>query len=302
MKNFIFLVIILLSQQIVIAQQNVSHFQIPTPTGIQVEQDPDIKNLVWNRRSTENFVILSLNDDQGRYLQTNIENMKDWVASRWGLPSEGFPSSKLGEKSEPGCMVLCVPNKTLMKKLFNLEESYGEVVSKDGKIEKRFLWLVLDGTPAETIPPALTMVCLSQVESDYNYNFGFWAVRGMSVLNSTIPNIKTSLKKVNPDLQNGNMFSVTREDYKKMSPEKRKDFDGASAMACLLLRKEFGQKNLLDFFRNPNTEENFKMVYGFQNFDHLNQTFKRYSKNLITDISNGVTPNSYLQIMPIKYK
>lgn len=309
MKNFTLLMIILLSCQVSLAQESVSHFQIPTPTGIQIKQDPDIKNLVWNRRSTKNFVILSLNDDQGKYLQSNIENMKDWVSSRWGFLSGDFPKSKFEDNSEPGCMVLCVPSKDLMKKLFNLDGSYGEVVKdKDGNIEKRVLWLVLDGTPAETIPPALTMICLNQLESDYSYNFGFWAVRGMSVLNSTIPKIKSSLKQVKSELEEGNpmftknIFSLTEDDYKKLSPQKREVFDGTSAMICLLLRKEFGQKNLLDFFKNPSTEENFKMVYGFQNFDHLNQTFKRYSKNLITDISNGVTPNSYLQIMPIKYK
>lgn len=308
MKSFIFLVFVLLSQQFLFAQQNVSHFQIPIPTGVQVEEDPNIKNLVWNRRSTKNFVILSLNDDQGKYLQKNIENMKDWASSRWGFSSEDFPESKVGEKLEPGCMVLCVPDKSLMKKLFNLEESYGEVVkSKDGEIEKRVLWLVLDGTPAETIPPALTMICLDQLEVDHNYDFGFWAVRGMSVLNSTLPKIKSSLNLANKELEDGSfvvekIFSITKEDYKKMSLDQRKIFDGVSATICLLLRKEFGQKNLLDFFRNPSTEQNFKMVYGFQNFNHFTDTFKRYSKNLTSDISDNVTPNSYLQIMPIKHK
>jgi hypothetical protein len=309
--------------------QEISYFSIPLPSdagekkslqtandsvvnpsqelsGVQVQKDSEINNLVWNRRATKNFVILSLNDDQGRYLQNNLENMKKWTTSRWGLSADDFLRVSEGE---PSCMVLCVPDKILMKKLFNLDGSYGEtILDENGTIKKRILWLLLDGSPADTVPPQLTMVCLRQLEQDDGYSFGYWMKKGMSILNGSISQIESNLFNLNSGLEAGSivegLMSMSEEDYKNLTLEKRKMFDGFSTSLCLLLRKEFGEKNFLNLAKSSSDdlEREMREIYGFQNLNHLNDTFKRYSKNLLNDIKNDNTPDSYLQITPAKYK
>ena len=44
--------------------------------GIKTAIPEDIKDLVWNKWETPNFIILSIDEDQGRYLAENIESIK----------------------------------------------------------------------------------------------------------------------------------------------------------------------------------------------------------------------------------
>lgn len=290
-----------------IAQSKVvTHTELPMPTGASnPPADPNIKNLIWNRRTTKNFVILSLDDDQGEYLQRNIENMKDWVTSRWGLPNVDFPNQGI----EPGCMILCVPTKELMKKLFRLERSHGEVIMKDGNIEKRVLWVVLDGRPAEAVPSALTLVCLKQIEIDQKIKIGYWMQRGMAVLNSTIPQIRSRLASLQTPLSKDSemffskrLFIMSEEDYRNKNSELQDLFDSEAAALCLLFRKEFGQQNMLRFLKQGGKESVLLDIYGFQNCNHLDITFKRYMYHLSSDIAVNKTPENYLQIVPSKPK
>lgn len=277
-------------------QSPVSHYQLPQPYNQEAPSDPELKNLVWNKWDTENFTILSLDAGQGKYLHDNIEQMKAWVLARWGLPDVKFSAE---------CRVLCVPNQQLMKKLFRLDQSHGEVRrNKDGKIELSVLWLVLDKKPAEVIPPSLTLVCLAELESR-NLNVGYWAVRGMSVLNGTIPQIRSQLAPLNGVITSDDkmyfsqkLFTMTEEDWKKETVEKRHLFDQEAAALCLLLRKEFGQDNLLKYLSTGGGEQNFANVYGFQSFQVFDSTLKSYMTNLAQDVAQNRTPNSYLQISP----
>lgn len=277
-------------------QDPVSHYQLPQPYNQEAPSDPELKNLVWNKWDTENFTILSLDAGQGKYLHDNIEQMKTWVLSRWGLPDVKFSAE---------CRVLCVPNQQLMKKLFRLDQSHGEVRrNKDGKIELSVLWLVLDKKPAEVIPPSLTLVCLAELESR-NLKMDYWTVRGMSLLNGTLPQIRSELAPLSGVIAADNkiffsqkLFATTEEDWKKLSVEQRRLFDQESAALCLLLRKEFGQDNLLKFISTGGGEQNFASVYGFQSFQVFDSTLKSYMTNLAQDVAQNRTPNSYLQISP----
>ena len=284
----------------------VTHIELPMPTGASnPTTDPSIKNLIWNRRTTKNFVILSLDDGQGEYLQKNIENMKDWATSRWGLPNVDFPN----QGTEPGCMILCVPTKELMKKLFRLERSHGEVRIKEGDVAKRVLWIVLDGSPAEAVPSALTLVCLKQIEVNQKIKIGYWMQRGMAVLNSTIPQIRSRIVSLRTPLSKDSemffskrLFVMSEEDYRKQKPELQDLFDSEAAALCLLFRKEFGQQNMLQFIKQGGKEAVLRDTYGFQNCDHLDITFKRYMYHLASDIAASKTPENYLQIAPSKPK
>jgi len=277
----------------------ISHLSLPMPTGMKVPSDPELKNLVWHKLSTKNFTILSLDPKHGQYLQQNIEKMKQWVLARWGLPDIDFTAE---------CRVLCVPDKKLMKKLFNLETSVAEVRKDKGKITLSVLWLVLDGNPAETVPTPLSVVCLNEFGQKYNFEMPLWAVRGMSYLNSTLFQIKTQLAaideyyKVNSQMYFSKaLFSMTEEEWRKESVEKRLMFDREAVALCLLLRKEFGQRAFVEFLQaGPSIESNFSKTYGFKGFSEFDATLNRYMKHLSADVITNKTPNSYLQIQAAK--
>ena len=268
----------------------VTHLTLPMPTGVtQPGDDPDLKNLVWNRFQSDKYTILSLNADQGKYLFSNIRKMQTWAMTRWGIPDQDLTVE---------CRVLCVPSKNLMKKLFNLEQSHYEVRrNKEGKVEQLILWIVLDGTPAETVPMALTAIASADL------GIPFWAQRGMSVLNGTIPQIRTGLGSLNGPLNTNQtmfwskaIFTMTEEGYKKESQEKRDLFDQESAALCLMIRKEFGQTNFVRVVKSTGGETALKDVLGFDSYSQMDATYTRYMGHLASDIVQNKTPNSYLQI------
>ena len=121
--------------------------------------DPSIEGKVWNRWTTKNFVVCSLNDKQAQYLHKHLELVKAWAFSRWGLYDIDFSAE---------CRLICVDDKALFKKLFNLENSKVEIRrDKDGKIEMAVIFLLLDGDPSRTVPIPLTEVCLAEFEQKY---------------------------------------------------------------------------------------------------------------------------------------
>jgi hypothetical protein len=256
-------------------------------------KDQELKSLIWHKWDTRDFIILSLDDGQGKYLQNNIGHMKKWVLTRWGLPDFKFAAD---------CRVLCVPNKILMKKLFRLDSSCAEIQKKNGKIELSILWLVLDESPAETIPNALTIVCLNEYQQIANVKLGFWAQRGMGVLNGTIRQIKQDFKfmygvvKQDKKMYLSSIFSVTEEQWKNKTSEEQLLFDREAAIVCLFLRKEYGQTMFLKFITSPATERELKSVYGFSNIDEYNAILVRYMRYLLEDVNSNKTPDNYLQI------
>jgi hypothetical protein len=267
--------------------------EIPQPNGKKTT-DPEIEGLNWNRFATTNFSIIAVDSSQGRYLQSNIEKMKEWTLSRWGFPNIPFSAE---------CRILCVPNKDLMQKLFQLDRSYAEVRrDKSGRITLSCLWLVLDGPPAEVIPGALTMICLAEYEQATGANFGFWAHRGIALLNGNLPRIRSNLAAISEPIQQdqrlhfSSAFRVTEDQHKKKPKEDQDLFDREAAMICLLLRKEFGQKNFLTFIPTQADEQDLYKVFGFKSYGEFDATLKRYMLHLSFDIKEGRTPDAYLSI------
>lgn len=263
--------------------------------------DPELQNLQWNRWTTENFTILSIDNNQGKWLHDNIEQIKAWCMTRWGFPDYKFTKE---------CRIMCVPNKSLLKKLFNLEQASCEVRRKDGVIEISAIWLVLDDKPARTIPVYLTQVCLAEFEAKHNVTIGWWAKRGMSHLNGTLPDIRSQLMSLGtvigqdqPVYVSEKMFTMTEDDYYKEKVENRKIFDQQAVALCLLLRREFGEAKLQGFLRissRNSAEDVLRIVYGFSGFGHFDSSYVRYMRDLTSDISQNKTPDSYLEIKAVK--
>ena len=55
-------------------------------------KDPVVEGKQWNRWTTKNFVICSINNDQAQYLNKNLEDLKTWIYTRWGFSDMDFNS------------------------------------------------------------------------------------------------------------------------------------------------------------------------------------------------------------------
>jgi len=265
---------------------------LPLPTGIQPPNDPSISGpqlraVGWYRWTMPaDFTIHAYDKAQGQYLFDNIVQMKTWCLERWGLADQQF---------SPPCQVYCAPDAATMKKLFNLSGSYGEI--RNGQA---LLWLVLDAKPTESVPPALSVLLLKQMEG-----VGFWAQRGIPILNMTLPQIRRYIVELSPNLQQDSpiyfsqaLLQMTETEYKKLPPEKQKLFDSEAAMFCLFVRKEFGQKNFQSMLGAGS--QGVTNVLGFRDFAHLDSAFKRYLFYIVKDVRENKTPDHYLQIEQVK--
>lgn len=272
------------------------------PTGWAVPTDPELKNLQWNRYTTPNFTILSIDDSQGKWLAANLEKIKTWCVTRWGFPDFKFSKE---------CRVMCVPNKNLMKKLFNLTESRCEVRrNKDGGVDMTVMWLILDDKPAKTVPIQLSQVAFAEFENTHNVKFGWYARRGMSILNGTPQDIRQHLavlgntvNRDSPVFVSEKMFTMTEEDYAKAKQEDQMVFDSQAVALCLMLRKEFGEAKMQGFMRlssRNNPQSVLQAIYGFRSYQHFDASYARYMRDLTNDIARGKTPDLYLEIRPVR--
>jgi len=274
-------------------QQKVFFEQLPVPSGVQPSVDPSIPKIAWNRWTTKNFTIHSIDFDQGEYLFHNIEQIKAWCLKRWGLPDIQFGSE---------CRIFCAPNVEMMQKLFNINGSYGEVREVDGKITISYLWLILDGRPAEVVPSALTMICLKEFNSQFNLNLGWWLYRGMSVLNGNVSQIKRNVALAGapktlawkPSVHD--FFAITEAEWKKLTPENKQIFDAKAAVLCLFIRKEYGQKKFHYFLKYDNYEHDISDYMGFNKLPEFDGALTRFTGFLAEDVKRNTTPESYLQI------
>lgn len=257
--------------------------------------DPELKDLQWNRYSVGNFTILSIDDNQGKWLSENIEKIRAWCLNRWG-----FPDIQLAKE----CRIFCVPNKELLKKLFSIEDSRVEI-----RDENNVIWLVLDDKPAKTIPVYLTQIALVEFEQKNNVKLGWWFKRGSSVLNGIIPDVRKNVSELDTLLQQNQpifvsekMFTLTEDDYKKESPENQLIFDRQAVALCIMLRKEFGEAKLQGFLRisgKNNAQDVLKVVYGFDSFSHFDKQYIKFMRELTFDVLNDKTPDAYLEIKPV---
>lgn len=251
----------------------------------------ELEGLTWNRWTSKNFVVCSLNDPQAQYLHKHLELVKGWIFTRWGLYDIDLSAQ---------CKLICVDDKDLFKKLFNLENTRVEIRrDSNNRITETVIFLLIDGPPSETIPIPLTQVCLSEFSQKFNCEFKPWATKGIGLINGTLPQIRNIIKLNNKLLDINYILNLNDEEYKKLSEEDKNIFDSCSVYFCLFLRKEFGQDKFLIFLQKSSQddpEEAVKKVLGFKDFAHLNKSYSGYLNDLKTQVIENKTPDSYLQV------
>jgi len=240
----------------------------------------------WNKWETDNFTILSVDEEQGKYLYKNIEEVKGWTLERWGLPNIKFRTK---------CKVFCVSDAETMKRFFGLQRSHGEV-----RGQEIVLWLLLGDTPAASIPRPLTYVCMHELRAQYKlHNLGFWATRGMMVLNGTKSQIRRDLARLDEPFHANQklffadlLFQVSAVEWKKLDAGTRDVFDAQAAMVCLLIRKELGEVQFSRFLRSGGSVK----AVGYRDAAAFNAVFKRYMQHLLSELDKEQLPNEYIQI------
>src|SRR3989304_1871575 len=291
---------------------------IPTKSSERSESD-DPK---WNRWTSESFVVHALTNDRGKYLRDNLEGIKKWILERWGLHQIEFGKEPIqtgeGIKEYSHVKLWCIDDPKLFKDRYSISESKVEISRKsDGSIKNVEVFLLLDESPAADIPVPLTEALLVEFEDFHKVKFGWWAHRGMSLLNGTVSQIKSNLVDLNKKIGGGNqkiylsksLLTMTKENWEDQTEVDKLLFDEESAALCLLLRKEGGQLRFLNFLKESeaNPEKALRKIYSynqsslygycyFKDWDQFNASFHGYMKRLSQDVVNGKTPNDYLNI------
>jgi len=259
-------------------------------------EDPELKNLEWNRYVTKNFTILSIDNERGKLLAENIEAMKASALVRWGFPDVTFTKE---------CRVFCVPSYSLLKKFFNINS--GRVQSRK---DLNVIWFVLDDKPSKAILPLITQIALNEYEIAQKTILPFWFKRGAFILNGPVADIRQELTNFN-DIARKEQFThtaeqmlvSTEEEYNKQSAENKKIYDEQAVCLCLLLRKEFGEVKLQGFLRilsRNKPDIAIAVVYFFKDLASLDKSYVRFMKDLSADIVRNETPDSYLIITPVQ--
>lgn len=273
--------------------------KIETSTTEKPKADESISSLKWNRYTTKNFTILSIDDKQGKWLEENLESIKKWCLSRWGFENIDFNKE---------CRIFVVPNKEMLKTLFNIVEPKVEIRKKNDELDLSVVWLSLDSNPANVIPTFITHVCLQNLQEKYKVKFDLWFERGISELNNTIFEAKDDLKGIakniienNPMFTSEKLFNLKAEDFYKLSESKQQMFDNQSLALVLMLRKEFGETKLHNFVKTV-PEQGYQTmlnkIYGFKNYDHFDKSYFTYLKDISNEIIKNKVPDSYIQITP----
>lgn len=271
---------------LILALSSVVYAENPLPEEFQ--------DLNWYRYVTNNFEILSIDEQQGEFLYKNIEKVKSWTFRRWGMNDIVFQNK---------CQIICVPTDELFSRFFRKKDIIPRWSKNDSAI-----WVSLDkktkGNWIKTVvPEKITEICLSEWSYKYNIEVDRWLKDGMSVLNGGVYYIRDNLNKLNcVDGQgryiNGGMsvekiFNMDDEQIKALSDSERQIYKMQSCVLVLLFKRELqgGNIKFKEFFRS--SPEQAIVAYGFRDFDQLDRIYRTYMYRLCWDIRNGKTPKTY---------
>ena len=290
-------ILMVLTGSSVFAAEKISKVSNPVEVRSEIQVDPDlskeIEGLQWNRWTSKNFTVLALNDSQAQYLHLHLEQVKTWALTRWGFQDITFASE---------CKLIVVDDPATFKKLFQLEATKVEIRRKEGKIESTVIFLLANTPPSKCVPIPVTQVCLAELAESKSTKFAIWSIRGMSLLNGTLDQIRDRIGEVNslfikdqPFFFSKSLLEMTKEEYAKLEPAKKREFDNSAMMFCLLVRKEFGQDKFLKLVADS-SEPSLQKLLGFDGYAGFDRSFKRFIGDLTGEVKNGKTPDSYLQI------
>jgi len=277
--------------------------KVVTPLEVKQEivisdTDPSIDKLQWNRWTSRNFVVCSIDDAQAQYLVGNLEHVKTWIYTRWGFPDLTFGAE---------CRLICVGDKNLYKKFFNIEASKTEVRVENEKPKLYVVFYLLDDKPSKVVPGPLTEICMANLGESYGIKLPQFFISGSKLLNGTIPDIRGNLVVLAGLLQqNGDMYfsrgllEMSSEEYVKLEPDKKKLYDLNAMAFTLMLRKQFGELPLhhtLKQLGSGNEPQSvLRAIYKLDSYEQCDASFKGYLLKLAGDIQEEKTPDSYLQI------
>lgn len=301
MKHFLLTLFVLFLSSPCYSQESIVKVKNPVEVRTELRGSTgvpkEIEGLQWNRWVSKNFVVCSLDDTQAQYLHKHLELVKNWTFTRWGLTDLDFSVE---------CKVIVVDKPDLYKKLFNLDGTRVEIHrDSNGKITSTVIFMLCNDSPSKVIPMPLTQVCLAEYSQKNKLKMGLWAYRGMSILNTNIPQIKENLltlkntvDKNEPMFFSKGLLEMDADQYTKLDDSKKQLYDNCAMAFCLMMRKEYGEDKYILFLKrsNDNYEVNLKQIIGFDNYDQFDKTFKRYLVDIMRDISSGKTPDNYLQI------
>lgn len=253
---------------------------------IEPEEVSQKENFTWNKWETENFIILSIEKDQGLSLKGIVESLKDQHSERWGLEKTGLKAK---------CKVVCVRDADMLKRFFGVDSPRAETRRDDsGKISTSAIWL--DFKRMQELPSLVAFICASDDSLGDNK---FYVQRGISLLSLPSERVKSELVQ-STKLNFPEVSSFNSEKWIALTPQDRALFDRKSALVCLMLRKEFGEERFLKFLRGAQDQDSIRSVYGFKDMSEFNGTLNRYSENLSKDIGEGITPDSYVTVKGAK--
>jgi hypothetical protein len=279
-------------------------FPADVPVTTAETSDPELRSLEWNRYVNKNFVILSIDDSQGLWLCKNVPNLNEWCVSRWG-----FTPKKLSKE----CRIFCVPNNSLLKKLFGLDSPKVEIrKDKDGKTEIMAMWFVLDETRTTPfLPQSLTRVGFSDFSEQSSYVIPFWFLRSAELINSSS---KSSFKNAAEVFEKNEyknvsllsckeLLSTDIKGYQAMPSSKKDCFDSQSIVLCMMLRKEFGESKLhyfLSLLQSKDLSLALKDSYGYENLEDFEKKYLMYYRDFSKDLFQDKVPNSYFEVKSVK--
>lgn len=288
-----------------LAQQPVTVERIALPAEVKQEivvpsTDADIKDLQWNRWTSDNFVVCSINDKQAQYLVSNLENIKNWIYTRWGFENLKFVTE---------CRLICVDDPKLFKKFFDLETSRAEIRydNKTNKPNLIVIFYLLNDAPSINIPGPLTEICIANIDETYGIHSQPWFVFGIRGLNETLTSIKVKFSDIDLKLQKDEpmyfsrgLLEMTEEQYKKLDDEHRILYDNNAMAMCLFMRKEFGRNGFHNFYykngKGEKPDELLKSVFKFQNYEQFDQVYKSFLLTTIKGLKNGSIKDGFLQV------
>lgn len=251
--------------------------------------DKDLSGLVWNRYTTGNFTILSINNSTGKWLYNNIENIKSWSMNRWGLPN-------LDLKNE--CRIMVVSDNKLLNKLFNINQSRFEIRDfGDSKIHA--IWVVVESQDdlLNNIPYFVSICSYYDLLESRSIEPNFCVINGISCLNTSVDNIRNTISRGLDKKLEENFYNISLEKYNFMTQEDRDLYNSNSILQSLMLRKEFGQNKMIHFLLNNKDLywSKLESVYGFTKEEYDN-TLKRYRKDFFSEFNLNKVPGNYLNI------
>lgn len=240
----------------------------------------------WNQYKVDKFSILSIDDNQGKWLSDNLPKIKTWCYERMGHKDKEFSKE---------CRIFCVPNKIKLNELFLINNSK---VRFDNNLN--VMWLVLDEQPINCVAPYLTMVCIKETDN----KFPWWFYVGCSQLSIDAKHINMNLKdfKIHIDsdkevVTSKNLLNLNQDQYYALSNADRAIFDTESMLLTLMLKQELG-KYKLNYYLSLNSKYEsiycLKNTYGFDSYESFDKKYIKYCFDISKQIDK--IPESYFNI------